>query len=416
MRKTLYLFSKRVIDIAVSLAVLAVMSPVLAVVALCVKLTSPGPVIHKRKCVGKNGFYYMYKFRTMYNDADNFRKYLTPAQIEEYRRNIKVINDPRITKIGKYLRRLSLDEFPQLWNVLKGEMSLVGPRPLAEEEVYIYGDQVDKVLSVKPGVTGYWQTHGRSGATYDSGKRQELEMYYVENQSFILDVKILMHTCVILLRGGVMLCSREISRGIVYHLLKFLVDEISSAFLLALLSPLFVIVAVAIKLDDGGDVLHRRKCVGKNGKEFIMYKFRSMCMDADNYEKYFSGEELERYLRGEKNRNDPRLTRAGKFMRRTSIDELPQLISVLMGNMSLVGPRPVTAREADFYGDMKPYLLSIRPGITGWWQVNGRDNVAYLSGKAKSLQLYYVFNQCIILDVKILLKTIIVVLRKDGAK
>ena len=202
MRKTLYLFSKRVIDIAVSLAVLAVMSPVLAVVALCVKLTSPGPVIHKRKCVGKNGFYYMYKFRTMYNDADNFRKYLTPAQIEEYRRNIKVINDPRITKIGKYLRRLSLDEFPQLWNVLKGEMSLVGPRPLAEEEVYIYGDQVDKVLSVKPGVTGYWQTHGRSGATYDSGKRQELEMYYVENQSFILDVKILMHTCVILLKGG----------------------------------------------------------------------------------------------------------------------------------------------------------------------------------------------------------------------
>ena len=202
MRKTLYLFSKRVIDVAVSITVLAVLSPVLAVVALCVKQTSPGPVIHKRKCVGKNDCYYMYKFRTMYHDADNLSKYLTPAQIDEYHRNIKVINDPRITKIGKFLRRTSLDEFPQLWNVLKGDMSLVGPRPLAVEEAYIYGEELDEILSVKPGVTGYWQTHGRSGATYDSGKRQELEMYYVRHQSFILDVKILIHTCVILLRGG----------------------------------------------------------------------------------------------------------------------------------------------------------------------------------------------------------------------
>lgn len=197
---------------------------------------------------------------------------------------------------------------------------------------------------------------------------------------------------------------------------KAVIDEILSAVMLVFLSPLFVIVGIAIKREDGGDVLHRRVCVGKNGRKFIMYKFRSMCKDADDYEKYFSGKDLERYLRGEKNLNDPRITSIGRFLRRTSIDEIPQLISVFLGNMSLVGPRPVTQREADFYGIMKPYLLSVRPGITGWWQVNGRDKIAYLSEEAKALQLYYVFNQSIILDMKILLKTVAVVLRKDGAK
>ena len=184
-------------DILVSVTVLTLMSPILAVVAICVKLTSPGPMIHRRKCVDKNG-YYMYKFRSMYHDAGNLIKYLTTAQIEEYHRNIKVMNDPSITKIGKFLKKTSLDEFLQLFNVLKGDMSLVGPIPLAVEEVYIYGDKLDEILSVKPGVIGYWQTHGRSGANYDSGKKQELEMYYVHHQSFVLDIKTLICTAIVL--------------------------------------------------------------------------------------------------------------------------------------------------------------------------------------------------------------------------
>lgn len=203
MRKALYHFSKRVIDVAVSIIVLAVLFPVLVIVGLCVWLTSPGPVIHARKCVSKNGCYSMYKFRTMFNDADNLEKYLTPSQVEEYHRNIKVMNDPRITGVGKILRRLSLDEFPQLWNVIKGDMSLVGPRPLAVDEVHLYDKKLlDEILSVKPGVTGYWQTHGRSSANYDSGKRQELELYYIRHQSFILDVKILALTFTVIVNGG----------------------------------------------------------------------------------------------------------------------------------------------------------------------------------------------------------------------
>ena len=202
MNRRIYLISKRLIDLVLAAAALAVLSPVFAAVAVLIKLQSPGPVIHKRQCIKKGGHYFMYKFRSMVEDAGNLGKYLTREQIDEYYRNIKVMNDPRITKIGRILRKTSLDELPQLFNVLKGDMSLVGVRPIAEEEACLYGDDLGEMLSVKPGITGYWQTHGRSTATYDSGKRQELELYYVRHQSFILDVKILFMTVVIILKGG----------------------------------------------------------------------------------------------------------------------------------------------------------------------------------------------------------------------
>ena len=200
MRRNIYLASKRVFDIVISCAALLLLSPVMIFIALSIKRQSPGPAIHKRKCVCKNGYYFMYKFRSMVADADNLQKYLTSEQIDEYYHNIKVENDPRITRIGQSIRTSSVDELPQLFNVIKGEMSLVGPRPVAVEEACLYGNDLDEVLSAKPGITGYWQTHGRSDATYDSGKRQELELYYVRHQSFMLDVKILLKTIVVVLR------------------------------------------------------------------------------------------------------------------------------------------------------------------------------------------------------------------------
>lgn len=201
MRRNIYLASKRVIDVVISCAAIILLSPVMLITAVRIKLQSPGPVIHKRKCVCKNGYYFMYKFRSMVADANNLTKYLTSEQINEYNHNIKVEDDPRITDVGKSIRASSIDELPQLFNVLKGEMSIIGPRPVAVEEACLYSsDDLDEILSVKPGITGYWQTHGRSDATYDSGKRQELELYYVRHQSFILDIKILLKTFVVVLR------------------------------------------------------------------------------------------------------------------------------------------------------------------------------------------------------------------------
>ena len=195
---------------------------------------------------------------------------------------------------------------------------------------------------------------------------------------------------------------------------KRAVDLAGSAAGLFALWPLFMAIAALIKIRDPGSAIYRRVCVGKNNRPFVMYKFRTMIENAEEKTHLFSQEALERYLSGDKTIEDPRITKIGRFLRKTSLDELPQLYSVLRGDMSLVGPRPVVEREAHEYGADRELLLSVKPGITGWWQVKGRKCCPYLSDEAKELQLYYAKNQSLRLDGKILLLTVrVVLLRKD---
>lgn len=194
-KKRIYKLVKRCADVALSLIALAVLSPVFLITAIAVKLEDGGPVIYKRYCVGAGRKQYvMYKFRSMQTDADDLEKLLSPEQLKEYEKECKLADDPRITKTGKFIRRFSIDELPQLWSVLKGDMSLVGPRPIVEFETSFWDKDIDELLAVTPGITGYWQTHGRADATYESGKRQELEMYYVNHRSLKLDIQILFGT------------------------------------------------------------------------------------------------------------------------------------------------------------------------------------------------------------------------------
>lgn len=139
-------------------------------------------------------------------------------------------------------------------------------------------------------------------------------------------------------------------------------------------------------------------------------------MDADNLERWLTPEQMERYRTDCKLEDDPRITKIGKILRKTSLDELPQLISVLKGDMSLVGPRPVVPREAEAYGEKKKLLLSVKPGITGWWQVNARSDIPFLCEEAKELQLYYAKHCSLTLDIKILFMTVAVVVKGKGAK
>ena len=135
---------------------------------------------------------YIYKFRTMVENAEDLIKQFTPEQMEEFKTNFKLENDPRITKIGKFLRKTSFDELPQLLNIIKGELSIIGPRPVIAEELEKYGINKEKFLSVTPGLTGYWAANGRSTTTYE--QRMEMELYYVDNMSFKLDLKIFFKT------------------------------------------------------------------------------------------------------------------------------------------------------------------------------------------------------------------------------
>jgi exopolysaccharide biosynthesis polyprenyl glycosylphosphotransferase len=183
---------KFALDYVLTFGSLIVLSPFLLIVGIFVKLSSPGPIVHKRLVMGLNGRqFHAYKFRTMVVNGDEVLE-KHPELKEELARNHKLKNDPRITKIGVFLRKFSLDELPQLFNVVKREMSLVGPRMISPEEVAMYKQFDMNLLTVLPGLTGVWQVSGRSDVSYE--ERVRLDMYYIRNWSIWLDLQILFQT------------------------------------------------------------------------------------------------------------------------------------------------------------------------------------------------------------------------------
>ena len=194
-KKPVYEVFKRLFDLVVSLVLVIILSPVLLVIAIAVAAEDGFPVLYKAKRVGRYGKpIQVYKFRSMRKNADRLEDFLSPQELEEYKKNFKLQRDPRITKVGAFLRKTSLDELPQLFNILSGKLSLVGPRPVLQEETELYGEKRELLLSCKPGLTGLWQARGRSNVTYENGARQALELQYVRERSFLLDIKIMFWT------------------------------------------------------------------------------------------------------------------------------------------------------------------------------------------------------------------------------
>ena len=194
-RRPVYDAVKRLFDLCVSLIAAVVLSPVLLGISIAVWANDHGPVFYKAPRVGLHGRpITVYKFRSMKLGADRLEDMLTPEELEEYRVNFKLERDPRITSVGRFLRKTSLDELPQLFNIISGRLSLVGPRPVLQEETELYGEDRALLLSCKPGLTGLWQASGRSNITYQDGARQALELRYVRERGFLLDLKILLKT------------------------------------------------------------------------------------------------------------------------------------------------------------------------------------------------------------------------------
>jgi lipopolysaccharide/colanic/teichoic acid biosynthesis glycosyltransferase len=188
----LYFLPKRFIDITLALFGIIVLMPVLLIIALWIKLDDGGSTLHFREVIGKSGRrFFALKFRTMIPDADTYLA-KHPELLQKYQQNMKLEHDPRITRLGKFLRKTSLDELPQLFNVLVGQMSLVGPRIIHPSELPRYGEYAQKRLSVKPGITGLWQISGRQHISYD--ERIQLDMRYIDHRSFFVDLAILIKT------------------------------------------------------------------------------------------------------------------------------------------------------------------------------------------------------------------------------
>ena len=190
---------KRTMDLCVAAVALVFSAPLVAVLALRIKLHDGGPAFFRRRVVGPKGEFDAFKLRTMCVDADEVLR-TNPELLRQFEVNFKLRHDPRVTPIGAGLRRTGLDELPQLWNVLKGEMSLVGPRMITPAELKKYGEAARIFDCMKPGLTGHWQVHGDPAAGYD--RRVSMDLFYAENWSLLFDLKILMRTPSRVLHGS----------------------------------------------------------------------------------------------------------------------------------------------------------------------------------------------------------------------
>ena len=212
--------------------------------------------------------------------------------------------------------------------------------------------------------------------------------------------------------------KEKTNKKVLYKFTKRIIDIIGSIIGILILIPTTLIIYLARKVlkEDKGPLFYEQLRYGKNGKVFRLYKFISMCIGADKKLKEYlenNDEAREKFEKTHKLQNDPRITKIGNFLRKSSLDELPQMINILKGDMSFVGPRPVVEKEVEEYGTNKDKFLSVRPGLTGYWQVNGRSNTTY--EERMKMELYYVDNCSLWLDIKIFFKTFITVFKKEGA-
>ena len=209
----------------------------------------------------------------------------------------------------------------------------------------------------------------------------------------------------------------KVKSGIVYLICKKIIDIVAGVIGVILLAPITLVVWI-IRLcmhENDGPLFFEQLRIGKDGKQFRLYKFRTMVMNADEklYKYLEENEEARKeYKKYKKLKNDPRITKLGNFLRKTSLDEFPQFINLLKGDMSLVGPRPYLYREKNDMGDYYDQIVQVKPGITGYWQVNGRNDVDF--EERTYMDTYYIEHRGIIMDLKIILKTVLKMFKKEG--
>lgn len=208
--------------------------------------------------------------------------------------------------------------------------------------------------------------------------------------------------------------KNDIHKSLIYCVVKRGIDILGAALGIIFLSPLMIIIAIAIKMDSKGPVFFAHKRLGQYGNTIKVYKFRSMVQNADEILKNFTEEQKKEFRENFKLKDDPRITKIGDFLRKTSLDELPQLFNILIGNISIVGPRPIVEKELEKYGIYAEKFLSVKPGLTGLWQVSGRSDISYC--ERIKLDMKYISTRNLWIDLKIIFKTVLVVFSREGAR
>ena len=420
---------KRLMDFFAAVLFMPLLLAVLLLSLIFTNLESRGPVMNNRIRIGKFGRrYYQHRFRVYRMDAEE---------------RIAQKQSP-YTVWGRFLRKTHLDGLPQLIDVFNGDMSFIGPRsPSLKGFLEYTPDQISN-LCCRPGIVGYWSCQT------DIRDVTEDDRAYIENWNIFRECGILLESVV---RYVTMHSTRKLYKAYLkewkqeelelireykesarplkydrtkykaredfsyrlYLVIKRAFDIIASlAAIIVLAIPLLILIMLVIG-DDGGAPFYGHSRIGMNGKRIRIFKFRSMRSDAGNLEKLLTPEQLKQYWTEFKVDNDPRITKIGNFLRKTSLDELPQLYNILKGDLSVVGPRPIVEKETLIYGDDIGKLLSVKPGLTGYWQAYARNNATYESGERQQMEMYYVDHCSLLLDIKIIFKTVSSVLKREGA-
>lgn len=417
---------KRVFDIALGIILLPVFAVVWILSFVFTSIENPGPVLMNRIRVSKNGRrYYQFRFRLLRTDAK--------LRIHE--------NKSPFTKFGLFLRMTHLDGLPMILNVLSNDMSFVGPHSPTFPSFVDYEPERRKNLGIKAGIVGYWST-GLSQQEIVKEERNYIEHWSIKQDIYVLWTMMSRYITFRSTKKYQKIRMMEELEWIeeynefkkpmaydhsqyvyknglkdyVYLFIKRVFDIVMSGLAIVVLSPILLILIILVIADDGGSPFYGHERIGKYGKRIRVYKFRSMRKDAGDLERLLTPEQLEQYKREFKIDNDPRITKIGNFIRKTSLDELPQLFNIFFGSLSIVGPRPIVEKETKIYGNDIAKLLSVKPGLTGYWQAYARNNATYESGERQKMEMYYVNHHSLKLDVQIIFKTFTSVLKREGAQ
>ena len=208
--------------------------------------------------------------------------------------------------------------------------------------------------------------------------------------------------------------EKNLKKSFLYEITKRVIDIVGSLIGIILLSPIFLIIAVLIKIEDpNGKVFFGHKRVGYEGNLFPCWKFRTMVHNAEELLKQLTPEQKKEYEETFKLKDDPRITKIGKFLRKTSLDELPQLVNILFGQMTIIGPRPIVTKELEKYGEYGEYLVRVKPGLSGLWQVSGRSDTSY--EERVTFDMQYIVKRNIGLDLYIMFMTVVKIFKREGA-
>ena len=403
-------------DTLICLLFIPLLAAVSLITAVLNLLFSKGPLFNRYVRVGRNGHrYYLLRFRVLNISPDR----------EEGR--------GKYSPAGRILCFFHLDGLPQILNVISQEMSIVGPKPVSLAKYISLTREERGQYLLCPGIVGRWSV------SMDYEIERDNEEWSLGRTILIVLEAILRYLSGTSLRKkwygevyeeSVILCRELLEeyqplqyprtmeprrQNIFYLIFKRLADIVISVLGIIVCLPVYLLVSVLIIIEDGGMPFYSHSRIGMEGKRIRIYKFRTMREDAGDINKLLTPEQLEEYRKEFKIRDDPRITKIGTFLRQSSIDELPQLFNVLGGSLSLIGPRPVVEEETVNYGDQLEKFLSVKPGLTGYWQAYARNNVGYNDGKRQAMELYYVDHQSLLLDLRIFFKTIGTVISKEGS-